>query len=299
MKLFRFADIVVRVDQEEGLQELALPKAMVHLDEVGPGEPHIHVNMSVGSLEVEVPDSRARMVRGGMEAFGDQEHLLWVHHELGPLIDVYPRAGKVEIQLPSWAWAKTTDMFDQLMLPALLPVFAARGLRAFHASAVSINGTGVLFAGPSGSGKTTSALLLISHGAKLIADDLLFLYRENGMPVMCGLGDGIRAHEDVWERFPHLRPGPAEPSGKRRLNLDEVPWQRSVKAKAAVLLGGLDEQQQMPAAKAIPRLLSLCYHAGDEEVAVRTLAEMTQHMMIYSAEGAEGAATIALQPGTS
>lgn len=296
MKLFRFADIVVRIDREEGIPEVALPKAMMLLEETGPGEPHVQVRMGVGALDLEVPEGQARLVRGGMEAFGDQERLVWVHKELGPLIEVFPRGGKVEIVLPSWAWAKTTDLFDQLLLPALLPVFAARGLRAFHASAVNVNGTGVLFAGPSGSGKTTSALLLVSQGAELIADDLLFLYREGGKPVMCGLGDGVRAHESVWERFPHLRPGEAEPSGKRRLSMDDVPWVRSARARVGILLGSEIDQQPLTAAQAIPKLLSLCYHAGDEEIAVKSLADMVQQMMLYPAEGAERAATIALQP---
>lgn len=40
-----------------------------------------------------------------------------------------------------------------------------------HATAVSINGVGVLLIGPSGSGKSDLALRLIDRGATLIADD--------------------------------------------------------------------------------------------------------------------------------
>jgi hypothetical protein len=146
----------------DGLPNLALPKSMSLLD-APDGEADVVVSMSVGNLDVPVPSGPARLHRGGMEAFGNQDRLVWVHKDIGPVIDIHPRGGRVEARLPSWGWTRTTDLFDQLMLPSLLPVFAARGLRAFHASAVKANGVGVFFAGPSGSGKTTTALLLISN----------------------------------------------------------------------------------------------------------------------------------------
>jgi hypothetical protein len=216
---------------------------------------------------------------------------------MGPVIETLPKRGEVHIQLPSWAWTKATDVFDQLLLPALLPAFAARGLRAFHASAVMINDEiGAMFAGPSGSGKTTSALLLISHGAKLVADDLLFIYREQEQLVMSGLGDGIRARNEVWQRFTQLRPGPEDASGKRRLGQDEVPWVRRARPHVGVLLGAHADGGSLPASRVVPALLSLCYHAGDEEVAVRSLAEMSERIRFYPAETAEEAATIAVKP---
>ena len=46
-----------------------------------------------------------------------------------------------------------------------------------HASAVAIDGRGVLFLGPSGSGKSDLALRLIDRGARLIADDRVDLTR--------------------------------------------------------------------------------------------------------------------------
>ncbi len=45
------------------------------------------------------------------------------------------------------------------------------GAEVLHASAVAINGAGVLILGPSGSGKSATALDLIARGAELIADD--------------------------------------------------------------------------------------------------------------------------------
>ena len=43
--------------------------------------------------------------------------------------------------------------------------------RLLHATAVAINGDGVLLSGPSGSGKSDLALRLIDRGAVLISDD--------------------------------------------------------------------------------------------------------------------------------
>jgi len=45
----------------------------------------------------------------------------------------------------------------------------------FHASAVALDGAGVLILGPSGSGKSSLALELIALGAELICDDGVWL----------------------------------------------------------------------------------------------------------------------------
>ena len=298
MKRFRYAGILVQVETDEGLPDFALPYAMT-LDSGSDDAPHIVIRLSVGTLQAEVPDGPVRLIRGGMEARGDQERMLWTHREMGPMIEVFPRQGIINATLPSWAWTRVNDVFDQLLLPGLLPAFAARGLRAFHASAVELNGVGVFVAGPSGSGKTTAALLLISHGANLIADDLMFLYREEGRAVISGIGDGLRAHSDVWERFGHLRPSKVESSGKLRLEHGNVPWVRSATPRVGVLLDPEREPGRIQAAQALPRLLSLCYHAGDEEATLRMLAELSRDVLLFSAENAERAATIAVQPEES
>ncbi len=46
-----------------------------------------------------------------------------------------------------------------------------------HASAVAVDGRGVLILGPSGSGKSSLALQLIALGGQLIADDQVMLHR--------------------------------------------------------------------------------------------------------------------------
>lgn len=45
----------------------------------------------------------------------------------------------------------------------------------FHASAVALDGQGILILGPSGSGKSTLALGLMAEGARLICDDGVWL----------------------------------------------------------------------------------------------------------------------------
>ena len=47
-----------------------------------------------------------------------------------------------------------------------------------HASAVALNGRGLLILGPSGAGKSSLALRLMSLGARLVADDRIELARE-------------------------------------------------------------------------------------------------------------------------
>ena len=49
-----------------------------------------------------------------------------------------------------------------------------------HASAVSLNGRGLLILGPSGSGKSTLALQLMAWGADLVADDRTEVFQETG-----------------------------------------------------------------------------------------------------------------------
>jgi HPr kinase/phosphorylase len=54
-----------------------------------------------------------------------------------------------------------------------------------HATAISINGHGVILCGPSGSGKSDLALRLIDRGACLISDDQVIVHIKNGVPVLC------------------------------------------------------------------------------------------------------------------
>ncbi len=53
-----------------------------------------------------------------------------------------------------------------------------------HATAVAIDGNGVLISGPSGSGKSDLALRLIDRGAKLVSDDAVAVFIDQDMPVL-------------------------------------------------------------------------------------------------------------------
>ena len=54
----------------------------------------------------------------------------------------------------------------------------AKASNQIHATAVAIDGEGVLLLGPSGTGKSDLALRLIDRGAKLIADDRVDLFAD-------------------------------------------------------------------------------------------------------------------------
>jgi HPr kinase/phosphorylase len=56
--------------------------------------------------------------------------------------------------------------------------------KLLHATAVAINGYGVLITGPSGSGKSDLALRMIDRGAKLVSDDAVAVIIEQDMPVL-------------------------------------------------------------------------------------------------------------------
>jgi serine kinase of HPr protein (carbohydrate metabolism regulator) len=53
-----------------------------------------------------------------------------------------------------------------------------------HATAVAINGEGVLLSGPSGCGKSDLALRLIDRGAVLISDDSVFVESGEPLPIL-------------------------------------------------------------------------------------------------------------------
>lgn len=57
-------------------------------------------------------------------------------------------------------------------------------VQSLHATAVAINGKGVLLLGPSGSGKSDLALRLIDRGAVLIGDDIVLVGRGDTNPIL-------------------------------------------------------------------------------------------------------------------
>ncbi len=53
-----------------------------------------------------------------------------------------------------------------------------------HATAVAINGHGILLLGPSGSGKSDLAIRLIDRGARLISDDAVVVSSPDATPIL-------------------------------------------------------------------------------------------------------------------
>jgi HPr kinase/phosphorylase len=51
---------------------------------------------------------------------------------------------------------------------------------SFHGTTVALNGRGCFIFGPAGSGKSTLALVLMAHGAELVADDQTILTQRAG-----------------------------------------------------------------------------------------------------------------------
>lgn len=80
-----------------------------------------------------------------------------------------------------------------------------------HASAVAIDGAGVLIAGPSGSGKSGLALQLVAMGAVLIADDRTRISAPDGWPILHApdrLAGVIEARGVGLLRVPHVACAP-------------------------------------------------------------------------------------------
>ncbi len=95
-----------------------------------------------------------------------------------------------------------------------------------HATAVAINGEGVLLLGPSGSGKSDLALRLIDRGAILVSDDGVLV--------------------DANDRFPLLRTAPniAGMIEMRGVGIIKMPFADGVPLHLAVKLGA--EAERLP-----------------------------------------------------
>lgn len=105
-----------------------------------------------------------------------------------------------------------------------------------HATAITISGTGLLFAGPSGWGKSMLAFACLTEAkrmglpASLVADDQVFLSRDDAGVVatrpssIAGLielrGTGILSCESVANAVMHFAILPASASGPGRLPPD-------------------------------------------------------------------------------
>ena len=115
-----------------------------------------------------------------------------------------------------------------------------------HATTVALAGRGLMLTGPSGSGKSSLALMLMAHGALLVADDRTRL-RRTGRPAR------------VWADAPPGLPPLIEARG---FGLVPAPFCGAVPL-AAVVRMDLDEPDRLPPARETTLLgqaLPLFYH---------------------------------------
>lgn len=109
---------------------------------------------------------------------------------------------KIYIQYP--AGMAGESVYGSLFEPIFLSVLERLGLFHFHASCVTKNGAGAIFAGRQGSGKTTSALNMLQCGFKLIADDDIFLSEKGGRIYASGDNDRILLTKRAFTLMPEL-----------------------------------------------------------------------------------------------
>ena len=74
----------------------------------------------------------------------------------------------------------------------MLPTLTGDGPQTVHASAVAVDGRGLLITGASGSGKSSLALQLIALGATLVSDDRVVLRQRHEGGVFMAAPDTIR-----------------------------------------------------------------------------------------------------------
>lgn len=109
----------------------------------------------------------------------------------------------------------------ELLAMAVAIALRSHGLYHVHgATLVAPDGTAVLVPGAGGAGKTTLTLALAAAGFTPVSDDLCFLARSGGAPVLVPVPRAFHVAERTARAFPALGPllgGPVA-SGKRELD---------------------------------------------------------------------------------
>lgn len=122
-----------------------------------------------------------------IDSHPDAGYRLWARH-FG-LARLSPSGDRIACSPPDvepWNW-------QRFLVGRILPWAAVlRGLEAFHASGVAIDGRAVAFVGPTGGGKTSLALRLVGRGAGFLTDDVLAL-EERGGGLLAHPGAGVAA----------------------------------------------------------------------------------------------------------
>jgi DNA polymerase III delta prime subunit len=215
--------------------------------------------------------------KGGLTAWRSNDRITWVHNKLGPVIESDVNNGTIKISLPEAEWKKTPDINRNLLYPGLYPLLAKHGYLPMHASAVELEGRGVIFAGPSGSGKTTAALRLVTRGAAFVADDIVLVSRDkNGDLIARTIGDSPRAKRDTFKQHGMEEEGLVEKQGKYELNRKELIESDSVKIDKLIWLGS----EKTSKTGLLLNLLSVTYYLGEQEKTTSLIKDMVESLDI-------------------
>jgi len=79
---------------------------------------------------------------------------------------------------------ESADLVKMMLGPVLGLILRITRRLPLHAGAVAIEGNALALLGPSGSGKSTLIASLLEHGCSLMADDLILVEEEDGLPVL-------------------------------------------------------------------------------------------------------------------
>ncbi len=106
-----------------------------------------------------------------VEVRRDAAHGFWFRYEDGTEFVLDGDATRIQ---GSWTDASSLeDTATYLLGPVLGFALRLRGVLAFHASAVLIDGRAVVLVGPSGAGKSTTAAAFARAGVPVLADDVV------------------------------------------------------------------------------------------------------------------------------
>lgn len=116
-----------------------------------------------------------------VEVRRDAEHRYWFRYADGTAFVIDAAGGTIR----GW-WKEPSTLEDTityLLGPVLGFALRLRGVLAFHASAVLINGRAVGLLGPSGAGKSTTAAAFAAAGVPVLADDVVAVRILDGVPM--------------------------------------------------------------------------------------------------------------------
>jgi hypothetical protein len=202
--------------------------------------------------------------------------------------DINPDAARIRVVAPQFddAWEHT------LATTAIPLLLAERRDLALHASAVVIDGRGVLFCGPTGRGKSTLALTAARLGHAVVTEDgAVIQLKPTGAVVWPG-ARGIRVGEDVMAVGSAGAERPAVGPGQRpfrRLWLLPLELQASgpVPLAAICQLAQRDAElkvTELSAAEGLPALTPSLVHAGGAaslRPAFALLARLVEELRVW------------------